>query len=93
MTTVRLSPPAVPPGTPLLGEVITWTCPARAVRHADLIAALRDAFLAWKKAASASVVSLVIGAEPGDLAGISDEAHTVKSLTADCDPVGRALDL
>jgi uncharacterized protein with von Willebrand factor type A (vWA) domain len=56
-------------------------------------AALRDPFLAWKKAASVSVVSLVIGAEPGDLAGISDEAHTVKSLTADCDPVGRALDL
>ena len=43
--TARLSPPTVPPGTPLLGEVITWTCPAKAVRHADLVAALRTADL------------------------------------------------
>ena len=56
-------------------------------------AALRAPFLAWKTAARVRVVSLVVGAEPGDLAGISDEAHTVTSLAADADPVGRALDL
>ena len=44
-TTVRSPLPTVSPGTPLLGEVITWTCPAKAVRHADLIAALRGADL------------------------------------------------
>ncbi|MBA4064850.1 MAG: hypothetical protein C0501_14280 [Isosphaera sp.] len=35
----------VAPGTPLLGEVITWTCGGATVRHADLIAALTDAGL------------------------------------------------
>lgn len=54
---------------------------------------LRDAFLAWKKSVTATVVSLVVGAEPGDLAAISDEAHSVAVLSADADPVGRALDL
>ena len=49
-TTVRSPLPTVPPGTPLLGEVITWTCPARAVRHADLVAALRGAALDEKVA-------------------------------------------
>ncbi len=37
--------PATVPGTKLLGEVISWTCPGIAVRHADVIAALRDAGL------------------------------------------------
>ncbi len=32
-------------GTPLVGEVITWTCGGATVRHADLIAALTDAGL------------------------------------------------
>src|SRR5262245_30602461 len=32
---------AVAPGTRLLGEVITWSCSGIAVRHRDLIAALR----------------------------------------------------
>lgn len=49
-TTVRSPVPPVPPGTPLLGEVITWTCPAKAVRHADLVAALRSAALDEKVA-------------------------------------------
>ena len=49
-TTVRSPLPTVPPGTPLLGEVITWTCPAKAVRHADLVAALRSAALDEKVA-------------------------------------------
>src|SRR3954449_598562 len=37
--------PAPGPGTRLLGEVISWTCPAAAVRHAALVAALADAGL------------------------------------------------
>jgi hypothetical protein len=32
---------AVAPGTKLLGEVITWSCSGVAVRHADLVDALR----------------------------------------------------
>ena len=32
--------PAVPVGTPLLGEVITWSCSGSAPRHADLVSAL-----------------------------------------------------
>ena len=43
--TARPSPPSVPAGTLLLGEVVTRTCPAKAVRHADLVAALRAAAL------------------------------------------------
>ncbi|HEY1377754.1 MAG TPA: hypothetical protein VGF55_13225 [Gemmataceae bacterium] len=37
--------PNVMPGMKLLGEVISWTCPGIAVRHADVVAALRDAGL------------------------------------------------
>ena len=44
-TTSRNGFPAVAPGTRLLGEVLSWTCPAVAVRHAALIEALRDADL------------------------------------------------
>src|SRR4051794_25587141 len=33
---------AVPPGTRLLGEVITWSCTGVSVRHLDLVTALRD---------------------------------------------------
>jgi hypothetical protein len=36
---------AVAPGTRLWGEVISWTCPALAVKHLDLVAALADAGL------------------------------------------------
>jgi hypothetical protein len=32
-------------GQKLLGEIITWTCPGLAVRHLDLIQALRTAGL------------------------------------------------
>ena len=56
-------------------------------------AAARDRFNAWKAAVNAKVISLVIGAEAGDLAAVSDEAHTVTALAADGDPVGRALSL
>src|SRR5262245_27984720 len=37
--------PAVSPGTKLLGEVISWTCPGVAVKYGDLLAALREADL------------------------------------------------
>jgi hypothetical protein len=37
--------PAVPTGTKLLGEVITWTCAGVTVRHADLVAAVHAAGL------------------------------------------------
>jgi hypothetical protein len=37
--------PAIAPGTRLLGEVISWTCPAVTVRHRAVIEALRDATL------------------------------------------------
>ena len=53
----------------------------------------RDRFHAWKAAVNAKVLSLVVGAEPGDLAAISDETHTVSVLSADADPVGRVLSL
>src|SRR4051812_38369879 len=41
----RNGPFAVTPGMKLLGEIITWTCNGVAVKHADLINALRDAGL------------------------------------------------
>jgi hypothetical protein len=34
-----------PPGTRLLGEIITWSCSGVSIRHIDLIAALRDSGL------------------------------------------------
>src|SRR5262249_46199706 len=37
--------PAVPPGTRLLGEIITWSCSGLTVRHLDLVHALRDSGL------------------------------------------------
>jgi hypothetical protein len=54
---------------------------------------VRDAFLAWKRAARARLVSLVIDNPPGDLAAVSDEVHAVRSLTPDGDAVGRVLAL
>ena len=44
------APSAVRNGAPaaaarLLGEVISWTCPAVAVKHVDLLAALRESGL------------------------------------------------
>ena len=44
-TTSRNGFPAVAPGTRLLGEVISWTCPAVTVRHTRVIEALRDSAL------------------------------------------------
>lgn len=42
---VRNGFPALTPGTRLLGEVISWTCPAVTVKHVAVIEALRDAAL------------------------------------------------
>jgi hypothetical protein len=36
---------AVPPGTRLLGEIITWSCTGVSIRHLDLVNALRDSGL------------------------------------------------
>ena len=55
--------------------------------------AVRTPFLAWKAAARARLVTLVIDHPPGDLALVSDEVHAVRSLTPDADPVGRVLSL
>ncbi|VTT99585.1 Uncharacterized protein containing a von Willebrand factor type A domain OS=Solibacillus silvestris (strain StLB046) GN=SSIL_2224 PE=4 SV=1: VWA_2 [Gemmataceae bacterium] len=58
-----------------------------------LPAGVRDTFLAWKRAAQARLVTLVIDNQPGDLAHVSDEVHSVRSLTPDSDAVGRVLSL
>jgi uncharacterized protein with von Willebrand factor type A (vWA) domain len=74
-----------PPG---LTDVIFLT-DARARIPADL----RARFLAWKKTARARVISLVIDNPPADLAGVSDEVHSVRSLDPAGDAVGRVLSL
>ena len=56
-----------------------------------LPADVRARFLAWKASVSARLTTLVIGSEPGDLAGISDEAHVVHSLDVGEEAVGRAV--
>jgi uncharacterized protein with von Willebrand factor type A (vWA) domain len=50
-------------------------------------------FLNWKEAAHARLVTLVIDNPPGDLALVSDEVHTLRSLDPDADAVGRVLSL
>jgi hypothetical protein len=45
LTPTRNGSPTVLARGTLLGEVISWTCPAAAVRYADLLAALADAGL------------------------------------------------
>ena len=54
---------------------------------------VRDRFVAWKKAARVRVTSLVLNNPPGDLAAVSDEVHSVRSLDPTGDPVGRVLSL
>ena len=76
---------AAPPG---VTDLIFLT-DARARIPADL----RDRFLAWKQAAKARVVALVIDNPPGDLAAVSDEVHSVRSLDPAGDAVGRVLSL
>jgi uncharacterized protein with von Willebrand factor type A (vWA) domain len=53
----------------------------------------RASFLAWKQAARARLITLVIGSEPGDLVAISDEFHRVAALDPASDAVGRVLSL
>lgn len=56
--------------------------------------AVRDPFLAWKAAAKARLVTLVVGSDrPGDLALISDEVHAVPAIDPAADAVGRILSL
>ena len=61
--------------------------------RARIPAAVRDRFLAWKQSVTARVVALVIDNPPGDLALVSDECHTVRSLDPSADAVGRVLSL
>jgi uncharacterized protein with von Willebrand factor type A (vWA) domain len=58
-----------------------------------LPAEVREAFLVWKRSARARLVTLVVGNDPGDLAGVSDEVHVVHSLGPDGDAVGRVFAL
>ena len=58
-----------------------------------LPADLRVAFSNWKQSARARLVTLVIDKPPGDLAHVSDEVHTVRSLAPDSAAVGRVLSL
>jgi uncharacterized protein with von Willebrand factor type A (vWA) domain len=51
----------------------------------------KDRFVAWKDAAKARVISLVIGSSAGDLAAVSDETHYVASLGTDEAGVERVL--
>ena len=54
---------------------------------------LRERFVAWKRAARVRVTSLILNNPPGDLAAVSDEVHSVRSLDPTGDPVGRVLSL
>jgi uncharacterized protein with von Willebrand factor type A (vWA) domain len=54
---------------------------------------IKNRFLEWKRTAQARLVTLVIDNQPGDLAHLSDEVHTVRSLDPDSDAVGRVLSL
>src|SRR5262249_15610495 len=51
------------------------------------------ALLAWKKEVKARLISLVVGGPPGDLAQVSDEAHTVRALDTAEEGVARALSI
>lgn len=56
---------------------------------ADLQARFND----WRKGVKARVISLLLNSRPGDLAGVSDECHTVKSLDTGETAIGRVLSL
>src|SRR5262249_57554886 len=43
--TPKATPPALPPGVKLLGQVISWTCPSGTVPFTALLEALREAGL------------------------------------------------
>jgi len=54
---------------------------------------VRSTFLKWRAVTQARLISIIIDNPPGDLAAISDEVHTVQSLTPEADAVGRVLSL
>lgn len=54
---------------------------------------VRDRFNTWRQSVRARVVTLVIGNQPGDLALVSDECHSVNALDPDGDAVGHVLSL
>ncbi|MCE9567315.1 MAG: hypothetical protein K8U57_35385 [Planctomycetes bacterium] len=58
-----------------------------------LDSATQTRFLTWKQSAQARLISLVIDNSPGDLAAISDEVHSVRSLDPTDDAVGKVLSL
>ncbi len=53
----------------------------------------QEAFLVWKRAVRARVITLVIGSVPGDLTTISDEVHELPSLATSEVAVERVLSL
>lgn len=55
--------------------------------------AIKESFLAWKREVKARLVTLVIESEPGDLAAISDEVHSVPCLDPGGEGVGKVLSL
>lgn len=52
---------------------------------------LTQSFLAWKQRESVKLISLIIGAEPGDLRAVSDRVHIVQSLSMEEEGVGEIL--
>jgi uncharacterized protein with von Willebrand factor type A (vWA) domain len=54
---------------------------------------IRNRFLAWKQETKAKMISLIINSEPGDLAGVSDQVHRVRSLSIEETGVGEALSI
>ncbi len=54
-------------------------------------AAVRQSFLAWKAQEQVKLVTLIINGEPGDMAGVSDRVHRVKSLSLEESSVAEAL--
>ena len=50
-------------------------------------------FLAWKAQVKARLLSLIIGNRPGDLAPLSDEAHTLRALDVGEEAIARVLSL
>ena len=54
---------------------------------------IREQFCAWKRSAQVRAIALVIDNSPGDLALVSDEVHSVRSLDAGESAVGRVLSI
>jgi uncharacterized protein with von Willebrand factor type A (vWA) domain len=52
---------------------------------------MQERFNAWRASVKAKVISLIVNSAPGDLAGVSDECHLVRSLEVSEEAVGRVL--